>query len=105
MKKKCRVLDYTGERSPVLDAAKLLQEQIECLYLFGTWENMRKPLSVFSEQHTKGDKLRVVAVIYGQPCGDVTCVDRWFSLSQETMPAASVRAFLQTLHRSLNRQP
>lgn len=104
MKKKCRVLDYTGKCLPVLDALELQNENVECLYLFGTWENLRQALSVLSEKNAKREHLRVVAVIYGQPCGDLSCVDRWFSLSSKTMPAASARAFMRNFERRLNNE-
>ena len=77
---------------------------VECLYLFGTWENLRQALSVLSEKNAKREHLRVVAVIYGQPCGDLSCVDRWFSLSSKTMPAASARAFMRNFERRLNNE-
>ena len=104
MKKKCRVLDYTGQCLPVLDASELQNENVECLYLFGTWENLRQALSVLSEKNAKREHLRVVAVICGQPCGDLSCVDRWFSLSSKTMPAASARAFMRNFERRLNNE-
>lgn len=102
MKKKCHVLDCTGESLPVFNLPELMHENVGCLYLFGTWEKMRQVCAALSEQHAQRGKLRVVAVTYGQPCGDIPYVDRWFCLSREVMTPACARKFINHLQQCFN---
>lgn len=103
MKKKCHVLDCTGESLPVLDLSEWMNDNVGYLYLFGSWEKMQQMSAILSERHAKRRKPRVVAVIYGKPCGNIPGVDRWFCLSQEVMPPERIQSFIQTLQQRLER--
>ena len=80
-----------------------MNDNVGYLYLFGSWEKMQQISAILSERHAKRRKPRVVAVIYGKPCGNIPGVDRWFCLSREVMPPERIQSFIQTLQQRLGR--
>ena len=88
MKKKCHVLDCTGESLPVLDLSEWMNDNVGYLYLFGSWEKMQQMSAILSERHAKRRKPRVVAVTRS----DAARKNSIF----HTNLAAAPRAFLKT---------
>lgn len=104
MKKKCRILDYTGENLPFLRISELTQQNVQYVYLVGHWQNMQQAFAVLNEYRRVTAHIRVVAVTFGQPCGNLSCVDRWFCLSQEAISSDSVKDFTNMLYQCFDRE-